>query len=97
MKSAENGRKLCMKTRAERRHQVQRTKQRVRSYWVCADGVPPVGQRKIIQSKHVIGLVAHTKARCSCWMCGNPRKWWKEKTMQEKRFDESVAVDDNNA
>jgi hypothetical protein len=23
-----------------------------------------------------------------CVMCGNPRKVWKEKTIQEKRFDE---------
>ena len=23
-----------------------------------------------------------------CIMCGNPRKVWKEKTIQEKRFDE---------
>ena len=24
---------------------------------------------------------------CSCYMCGNPRKWFGEKTMQEKRRD----------
>jgi hypothetical protein len=24
----------------------------------------------------------------SCIMCGNPRKIWKEKTIQEKKFDE---------
>lgn len=22
---------------------------------------------------------------CSCYMCGNPRKWWDEITIQEKR------------
>jgi len=25
---------------------------------------------------------------CSCYMCGNPRKWWrKSKTIQEKKAD----------
>ena len=28
-----------------------------------------------------------------CYMCGNPRKFFKEKTMQEKRFEQDV---DNN-
>lgn len=22
---------------------------------------------------------------CSCYMCGNPRKYWKEETLQEKK------------
>ena len=25
-----------------------------------------------------------------CYMCGNPRKWFKEKTIQEKRFEQDV-------
>ena len=25
---------------------------------------------------------------CSCRMCGNPRKYFKEKTIQEKKFEE---------
>jgi hypothetical protein len=32
--------------------------------------------------------MAETRKPCSCYMCGNPRKHWKDKTMQEKRFDE---------
>jgi hypothetical protein len=28
-----------------------------------------------------------TRKRCSCYMCGNPRKFWNEKTMQEKKAD----------
>jgi hypothetical protein len=23
--------------------------------------------------------------RCSCWMCGNPRRYWHEVTIQERR------------
>lgn len=25
---------------------------------------------------------------CSCYMCGNPRKYWKEKTLDERRNDQ---------
>jgi len=25
-------------------------------------------------------------AVCSCWMCGNPRKWFGDLTIQERRF-----------
>jgi len=25
-----------------------------------------------------------TGTPCSCWMCGNPRKWFKERTRKEK-------------
>lgn len=35
-----------------------------------------------------VGVYAHTPAICSCYACGNPRKHWNEKTMQEKRMDE---------
>lgn len=27
-----------------------------------------------------------TTKLCSCMMCGNPRKWYNEKTLQEKKF-----------
>ena len=31
----------------------------------------------------------HTTKLCSCSMCGNPRKFFKEDTMQEKKFKEA--------
>ena len=37
------------------------------------------------QTPRIIGKKAHTPAMCSCHMCGNPRKYWKEKTIQERR------------
>ena len=30
---------------------------------------------------------------CSCWMCGNPRKYHNEKTWQERKF-EAIPIDD---
>ena len=35
-----------------------------------------------------VGIRAHSPKKCSCYMCGNPRKYWKDKTMQEKRAPE---------
>lgn len=32
----------------------------------------------------------HGKA-CSCWMCGNPRKYLGEPTLQERRANDSEA------
>jgi hypothetical protein len=31
---------------------------------------------------------------CSCYGCGNPRKYFKDKTIQEKKFDESYERSD---
>lgn len=28
-------------------------------------------------------------ARCSCWMCGNPRRFWGQRTFQERRAEDS--------
>jgi hypothetical protein len=32
-------------------------------------------------------LTRHTTKLCSCPMCGNPRKFFGEKTFQEKKFE----------
>lgn len=33
-----------------------------------------------------VGVISNTPAICSCWMCGNPRKFFSELTIQEKKF-----------
>lgn len=66
-----------MRDRAFRRFQELKKKkwvQRVFSRWRPLDEAQ-------------IGYLAHSPHNCSCHMCGNPRKHWKEKTMQEKRAD----------
>lgn len=35
-----------------------------------------------------LGVYRKTKVPCSCWACGNPRKHFNEKTVQEKKADE---------
>lgn len=41
-----------------------------------------------------IGIHAHTPHLCSCYMCGNPRKWWDQKTIQEKKMDDFYKATD---
>lgn len=74
-----------MRSRAFRRHNHERMLNKVKKfrwlqpeYWLGSEEE---------RQKHM-REVAETRKPCSCHMCGNPRKIFKEKTMQEKRFDE---------
>lgn len=71
------------KSRAERRHHHERMKNKVSKFhWI----------KKWFGSNESredhIRKMAETRKPCSCYMCGNPRKHWKDKTLQEKKFDE---------
>jgi len=69
-------------TRAERRAKAERAKARARrqlrlmwsSYW-------PVTEK-------AVGLHAATPKLCSCYMCGNPRRYFRELTLQEQKWCE---------
>lgn len=64
-----------MKNRALRRHHDERTKRRVAVYY---------GGYAAHDLKHR-GRLAATRTPCSCWMCGNPRRYAGELTVQERR------------
>jgi len=62
-------------TRALRRHHTARLKQNRRFYYHCdLAGIPGA-----------LGKVVAAAASCSCWMCGNPRKHFNERSIQEQR------------
>lgn len=63
--------------RAQRRHDDQRVRDKRSKISWAKNG-----------SDKLLGKLLHTAALCTCWMCGNPRKYFKEKTLQEKSFDE---------
>jgi hypothetical protein len=63
-----------MRGRAMRRHQLQVAKARARRL-LALWGLPPTPVR--------IGIHGGTRVVCSCWMCGNPRKYYGERTRQE--------------
>lgn len=73
------------KSRAERRHNHERMIDKVKNfYWLQSDKYWGSEEKR---QRH-IRKMAETRKPCSCHMCGNPRKHWKDKTMQEKRFEE---------
>lgn len=41
--------------------------------------------------------LADNLASCSCWMCGNPRRWLGEVTMQERRQDMRDSDSDSDS
>ena len=41
-----------------------------------------------------VGLRAHTPTICSCPACGNPRKHWKQRTIQELRFLQAFSKEE---
>lgn len=70
-----------MYKRSLRRHHYIRIKNKRRTYWWNNVESPREG------------FVVDTPTPCSCYMCGNPRKYFKEKTLQEKKFDlENISL-----
>ncbi len=64
-----------MSSRSLRRHHEHRVKRRVAAYY---------GGYARHNPRH-LGRIAHARQLCSCWMCGNPRRWLGESTLQERR------------
>ena len=62
-----------MKQRALRRHHYQRLKRKRRDHY------GGYGRHRTDAQ----GMLANTATLCSCWMCGNPRKYFGEVTRQE--------------
>jgi len=77
-----------MKTgaRALRRHHLARIKHR----WHAAVASRSMAG-KPADAVRVAGLRAATGTPCSCWMCGNPRKYFGEASLQERRWRLSVV------
>ncbi|MBI4571848.1 MAG: hypothetical protein HY713_01005 [candidate division NC10 bacterium] len=69
-----------MRARARRRHHVSRIKRRVRRYY---------GGYAKDKPRH-LGRIARTRQLCSCWMCGNPRRYLGERSLQERRAFQPV-------
>lgn len=61
--------------RALRRHHAARLKAVRRFHW----------GRDIRHDAKLVGKVVDTPTPCSCWMCGNPRRFQNELTCQERR------------
>ena len=68
--------------RAWRRHHRDRLKvRRSRYHGNFLAEVPP------LEYARALGRVLATPKSCSCWMCGNPRHHWHDRTRQEVKGD----------
>lgn len=72
-----------MRSRAFRRHHHDRMLNKVKDFDMYQNDFWSEEEKLQHQRK-----MAETRKPCSCHMCGNPRKVFKEKTLQEKKFDE---------
>ena len=71
------------KSRADRRHHHQRMLDKVKAFhwlkkkfWNGSEDERELHMKKMAETRHP----------CSCHMCGNPRKHWKEETIQEYKM-----------
>jgi len=67
--------------RAERRHQVFRRKRWAHRELARMIDCHPDRHRRL----KFLGMLAETPTLCSCWMCGNPRRYFGQLTLQEVR------------
>jgi hypothetical protein len=68
--------------RALRRHILES-----RKHWVNRELRHLFGFRVGRSRAKYVRMLANTPVTCSCWMCGNPRKYRGERTQQELRVD----------
>ena len=75
-------------SRSVRRHHIQRLKAKRRFQW----------GRDYSSSPRWLGILTHTSTPCSCWACGNERKWKTDSgnglTLQERSFYQTQKWDD---
>lgn len=72
------------RSRAFRRHHHKRMVERVKRFdWIKSFKAYYTPEELDQFVKHL----AETRHPCSCYMCGNARKMWKQKTMQEIKMD----------
>ncbi len=68
-------------SRSQRRAHIQRLKKLRAKYW---------GFNRKLAPKF-LSMCVTTAAICSCAMCGNPRKYFKEMTVQERRANQKLG------
>ncbi|HET8700434.1 MAG TPA: hypothetical protein VFL97_02065 [Nitrococcus sp.] len=77
--------------RALRRHHVARLKRNRFDYY--GGYIRRLSKKE--QERH-LGILSHTARLCSCPMCGNPRRYWKETTMAERRLADWARAEWND-
>lgn len=66
-------------------HRYWEMEERINKYPAGDYYISPRTWQEVFTSRLEMALVRHSvRAKCSCICCGNPRKWWKQKTIKEK-------------
>lgn len=77
--------------RAIRRHHARRLKAHRAGYWGFQS---PQRADRTKPTPLQLGLLLNCPAMCSGPCCGNPRRWFREITLQERRLLDASEVDD---
>ncbi len=85
--------RMIHKTMQYRRWQAERAKERERRKWRQWTNDDLFGDSRLWDDSRFIGIQARTPRQCSCWMCGNPRKWWRWQGSLPVTRQERVADD----
>lgn len=75
--------------RALRRHHAKRVKQKCKKHIVYRSWVQNFGND---EKAHALGIYHHNRKLCSCFMCGNPRKF-NGNSAEAKTIQELIAQD----
>lgn len=71
-----------------RRHHIVRLKHKRKRDTMYASRFDNIGQHNTLSAQKILAIHVATPTICSCWMCGNPRKYgsgWEKLTIQERR------------
>ncbi len=77
-------------SRSIRRHHITRLKKKRANYRVF-------NWWSSCEAKRRLGLIVATPKNCSCPACGNPRKWWNQKSIQELKHEQIESEDYNES
>lgn len=75
--------------RSQRRHEGEKRAQRVLAVWRASAVVDP---QMYAPNGALFEVMRYTRVRCSGPCCGNPRKWFGERTIQERKADETMKA-----
>ena len=66
-------------------HRFWEDEERINTFPAYDSYRPAMTWEDVFNHRRVLALTRHsTRAKCSCQSCGNPRKWWGDRTRQEK-------------
>ncbi len=77
-----------MRTRDFRRHNSEKFRRHCRK---LIKKTLSVSSENLANNKKFVGKLFRNRKICSCFMCGNPRKYFNEKTVKERRQEQKSS------